>query len=647
MERCIAVVKIMRSEPVFRDSPDHLANDPGVFAVAIERSERRALCSLSWAESTHDYAQHPDERLVSGTWTAYQAHLRDCLTKPYNSDGRDAWFQRLRQLPSMRRYYSFDDVTQNTTTVVSELARKLGARFRPAAPLTAAPTPAPLAAPLLGIASIVRRGAVGLAFWIAHHFDRAGCDEMVLYWYMDPEETRPATLDGRVRSFEASEAIAEGQGRIWWKRYTHTLPAQHIRTIENSTAVESQLFMPEQAHCFKHASRRFNTTWMLFVDLDEFVRGDVLQLLSLMQARPNRPDGLWLPQLQMTTSNECLTPRPHRDHNPIEFKHLVRRAALHPDASFFGSIHDIALAPGTFSAKIYPHVVAIAHFRYRKWNIGAQKVRLKELGCFPKPKDPWQRYVCRFKDRETSDWGWQLHARTRTRLGGTHELTPLRPTGARVLIVAEMRSGSTWFGQRVFGARSDVLYVYEPCRVFNTGSECAGLISRLVDCQISLRDWRLLRKDRDARYVHSTLGAYDNFQSFLDMCYSRHLVMKVVRNQYVTRETLGPSDMLIVHLHRPAASVMRSRNRMLPDGASMVMEEVVKHQAKMRGMANVTISLDDVSKDPEGVALRLHRLAGMVPLHNISCERPNPHGWTPCAGWQRKLFSNDYLGIEV
>ena len=334
-------------------------------------------------------------------------------------------------------------------------------------------------------------------------------------------------------------------------------------------------------------------------------------------------------------------------HKQLEFKHLVRRAALHPDASFFGSIHDIALAPGAFSAKVMPHVVAIAHFRYRRWNIGAQKDRLRELNCSSNPTNTWRRHVCTFKEREMVDWGRQLIARTRTRLGGTHGLTPSQPKGVRVLIVTAMRSGSTWFAQRVFGARGDVLYVYEPCRVFNANGECPRLISRLITCQISLRDWRTLRKDRDARYVHSTLGAYNTFESFLDMCYSRHLVLKVVRSQHISREALSPSSVLMVYLHRQAASVVRSRMRMLPDGAPMDMETVVKNQMRMRDMANVTISLDDASKYPEEVALRLHRLAGMVPMPNISCARPGPRSYDPCAGWQRKLVANDYLGVEV
>lgn len=648
MERCIAVVKIMRWMSVFKQHPEVLASHPGVFAIVVERSARQVLCSLSWAESTHDYAQHPDERLISGTHEAYQAHSRDCLAKSYDSEDHDAWFRRLRQLHSVHHYDSFENVTRHTERVISVLARKLDARLKtvphPMAVSIQAPPP-----PSFGIATIVTRKPKALTSWISHHLKRAGCAEIILYWNMNSEEARPVILDNRVRTFEAREATEEGQGRIWWKRYAHRFPAQHVRPISKSKAVEARVFMPEQALCFKHALRRFNTTWMLFIDLDEFVRGNVMQLLSLMQARPNsnRPDGLWLPQLQMTTANECLTPRPQSVHLQREFKHLVRRAGLHPDPSFFGSIHDVVLAPGSFSAKVYPNVVAIAHFRYRQWNMGAKKARLGELGCFPSPSDLWRRFVCSSKATEVEDWSRQLLVRTRTRLSGAHGLTPMRPKGRRVLIMAEMRSGSTWFAQRVFGARGDVLYVYEPCRVLNVENECPHLISRLMTCQISLRDWRLLRKDRDARHVHSTLGAYTTFQSFLDMCYSRHFVVKVVRSRYVTRETLSPSDVLIVHLHRAAASVVRSRKRMLPDGASMLVEEVTKNQMTMRKIANVTISLHKVSKDPENVALHLHQLAGMKPLPNISCARPERHSWTPCAGWQRKPFSNDYLGIDV
>ena len=50
--------------------------------------------------------------------------------------------------------------------------------------------------------------------------------------------------------------------------------------------------------------------------------------------------------------------------------------------------------------------------------------------------------------------------------------------------------------------------------------ECVRLISRLMACRISLQDWRMLRKDHDARYVYSTLGAYTKLGLFLDNCYS-------------------------------------------------------------------------------------------------------------------------------
>ena len=640
MERCIAVVKIMRMS-VFKQHPEVLASRPGVFAIVVKRSARQVLCSLSWAKSTHDYAQHPDERLISGTHGAYQAHLRDCLAKSYNSEDRDAWFRRLRQLHSVHHYDSFENVTRHTERVISVLARKLNARLKTAPHPMAVSTPAP--PPLsLGIATIVTRKPKALTSWISHHLKRAGCAEIILYWNVNSEEARPVILDNRVRTFEAREAAEEGRGRIWWKRYTrpfHRL--EHLRPLPNSTAVESRVFMPEQALCFKHALRRFNTTWMLFIDLDEFVIGNVLRLISIMQVRPNRPDGLWLSQLQMTTANECLTPRPESVHLQYEFKHLVRRAGLHPDPSFFGSIHNVVLAPGAFSAKVNPNVVAIAHFRYHQWNMGAKRARLRELGCFPSPADSWRRFVCSSKAIEVADWSRQLLVRTRTRLSGAHQLTQLRPSGARVLIVAEMRSGSTWFAQRVFGARDDVLYLYEPCRAVGAASECVRLISRLMACRISLQDWRMLRKDRDARYVYSTLGAYTKLGIFLDMCYSRHLVLKVVRTQHVTREALNPSNVLIIHLHREASRVVQSRMKMLPAGASLRLDAVLKSQTLLRDMANLSVSLSTISKDPEGVALSMHRLAGMVPRRNLSCARPERHSWAPCAGWQRRMPADD------
>lgn len=644
IERCIAVVKIMRWEATFNRNPEILTSTPTVFAVVVERSKRQVLCSLSWAESTHDYAQHPNERLVSGTHEAYQTHLRNCLAESHDSKDHDAWFRRLRQL-NVTHYETFENVTQHTERVITILARKLKAELKPAADSLAVSTPV-LPPPSFGIATIATRKSKTLTHWINHHFKHTGCAEIIIYWNLDPEEARPVFYNDRVRTFEVREAAAEGQGRIWWKRYTHPFPPQYVRPIANSTAVEARVFMPHQALCFKHALRRFNTTWMLFIDLDEFVRGNVLQLLSLMQARPNPPDGLWLPQIQMTTATECLAPRPQRVHLQYEFKHLVRRAGLHPDPVFFGSIHDVVLAPGAFSAKVYSNVVAIAHFRYRQWNNGAKRTRLQELDCFPTPSDPWRRFVCHSKKAQVDDWSQQLLERTRTRFSGTHDLTLLQPRGVRVLIITEMRSGSTWFAQRVFGARDDVLYLYEPCRIVEPESECVHLISRLMRCQISLNDWRLLRADHDARHVHSTLSAYTTFRRFLNMCYSRHLVLKIIRTEHLKRAALNPSNVFIIYLHREAHSVTQSRKRMFLNGASFTLRQVLNTQNKLKQIANISILLSNASNDPENVAVRMHQLTGMTPWRNISCERPKRHSWAPCAKWDRQIPS-DYFGIET
>tara|TARA_B100001094_G_scaffold173563_1_gene167846 strand:+ start:151 stop:1593 length:1443 start_codon:yes stop_codon:yes gene_type:complete len=439
------------------------------------------------------------------------------------------------------------------------------------------------------------------------------------------------------------EAVEEGQNRVWWKRFQRGVPEHLARRVPNSSAVQVRLFMPAQGLCFKHAQQRFNTTWMLLLDTDEFLRGDVLRLLSIMQARLLPPSGLWISQLQMTNADECLTP--YSQHRKLERKHLVRIKDLHPDGDFFGSVHDLVLAPGTHSADVTLGVVAVAHFRYRDWKAVGKKARLAELGCGNEQHSgEWRRFVCNYKKREVASWGRQFWRRTRTRLDGPHGLDRVRPKGRRVVIVAEMRSGSTWFAQRVFGARRDVLYLYEPCRAMDVtradrerrgrwlGSKCASVVSRLLQCKITKQEWHWIRNDRGARLVYSSRAAFGSFRSFLNLCYSQHVVVKLVRAQRAVAELAAP-EALIINVHRPTAEVERSRRTSYPH--IHVPRGLNELQTALLQAANVSVSLTEASADPEAVALRMHRLAGMVPVQNLTCARPPRHSWLPCANWSR------------
>lgn len=141
---------------------------------------------------------------------------------------------------------------------------------------------------------------------------------------------------------------------------------------------------------------------------------------------------------------------------------------------------------------------------------------------------------------------------------GARKGLPLPNVHNGVVIVAEMRSGSSWFGQRVFGARSDVLYLYEPCRanvrVGDAGTwfddDCIWLVRQLLNCSLPYSLFSILKRDKWSVKM-STPGAFRNYRVFANMCIERHVVIKTVR--IFDPAPLASVQTFVVHLERDAA----------------------------------------------------------------------------------------------
>ena len=221
------------------------------------------------------------------------------------------------------------------------------------------------------------------------------------------------------------------------------------------------------------------------------------------------------------------------------------------------------------------------------------------------------------------------HVRRVERALAAREGRPLPRTHAGVVLVAEARSGSSWAAQRLFGAREDVLYLYEPCRanvrVGDAGTwfddDCIWLVRELLDCAVPYATFQLLKRDKWSVKM-STPKAFKSYRSFARMCLARHVVIKM---RAYDPAPLASTRTLVVHLERDAEAVLASRQRL-----HLEVLGVREGQARKRRGANVTVRLENVTADPERVALRLHALAGMAPVPGLRCPPPAANGWDAC-----------------
>ena len=53
-------------------------------------------------------------------------------------------------------------------------------------------------------------------------------------------------------------------------------------------------------------------------------------------------------------------------------------------------------------------------------------------------------------------------------------------------------------------------------------------------------------------------------------------------------------------------------------------------QRLRRQGANVTVHLEAMRVDPEGVAMQIHSLSGMLPMKALHCDAPATNGFDAC-----------------
>ena len=437
-ERCVAVLKLLRVAHHLRPSQleTALGAAPDVHAVVLERPSAHAECSLRWAQRRQDWSNSPRERARTGLGPEHALFVRACLATNGSAAyaaAHAAWFDAARRRwPQL--HVPFAEAITRTAAVVHRVAAALGVGLRALNAVgTVLPPHADLPPAALALVTIVGRAPEWLAHWQAHHLGRAVA-ELFVYWRSNTVLADPAADDARVRHYPLSEAAEPARGRRWWRAWRPCAGAACscatsalVRDApDDATMCERFLYMPEQAYTLRDAARRadVHSTWLLSLDLDEYLVGDWRAYLRMMQARRRPPGGVRLTQLQMGGAREALAPR-RRAALP-EQKALVRRPALHADPRAYGSVHDVALAPGEEYVDAPTHLLAVHHRRYRNWSAATNRARLDELDCGggrSRAGAPAHAKVCADKVQELRRWGLERTRRARVDLLPTG-LTP-------------------------------------------------------------------------------------------------------------------------------------------------------------------------------------------------------------------------------
>ena len=420
-ERCVAVVKLLRVHRVPYARLHELLRAPDVRSLLLERPVRETDCSLRWALRTQDWANTPSERMRANRSAEYEQHVRACLAAGPSQarvDAHDSWFATARAV-GVTLDESFWNATRRTEEVVARAARAVNLQPMAIAARNAVQDNAPVERPSLALVTMVTRNDAYLDEWTSYHLHRLRASEAFVYW---KREEAPRRSNASVRHYTIAEAAAESHGRVWWRAWRRCKfccrPSRTVRLIEGvDDMCEKRMYMPEQAQTARHAAARAQASWMLTLDIDEYLVGEWLTYLTMMQARPKPPGGVRIDQLQMVDAHTCLEPRRRSIKN--EQKPLVRRAALHADVHAYGSVHDPTLGRGEIYVTAPTHVLAIAHWRYRDWSAGTRLARLEDLGCLAKSAAPDAAHdaLCAAKRREVQAWELELRFRRRVRLG--------------------------------------------------------------------------------------------------------------------------------------------------------------------------------------------------------------------------------------
>lgn len=502
---------------------------------------------------------------------------------------------------------------------------------------------------MLSIAAVVQNEARWLPEWIEYHaLSHVGVESFLLY-----DDGSTDNIDDVLAPYERATLV---------RRFTteQLQPWRNTTLIKPHTRVIFPLFartagpppyahwcirvepFPQQIAMMRHAVNVAATDWIAFTDVDEFMANvNSMPLPRWLSGLTRDVGGVAMqPHVMMTerTAPPLLveTERMNIQEHLLLQKCIVRRVDVHPIT--VNMVHEVALLDGQRYVRDWS--VSVVHFRYRDF-----EARRAKRYLLPGATDERARHV---KVVNLQSMLAQLH-RARSKTAYTHYLSLLphawrveRALAARagqppplthtsVVLVAEARSGSSWTAQRVFGARADVLYLYEPCRanvrVGDAGTwfddDCIWLVRELLDCAVSYTTFQLLKRDRWSVRL-STPDAFRSYRSFVSMCLARHLVIKTVR--VFDPAPLASVRTLVVHLERKAEEVLASRRKL-----RLEVLGVREGQARKRQGANTTVHLEEVVADPEGVALRLHHLAGMIEMPGLVCDKPPEGGWLACA----------------
>ena len=504
---------------------------------------------------------------------------------------------------------------------------------------------------MLSIAAVVQNEAKWLPEWLEYHaLPSIGVETFLLYDDGSSDGTERVLqryhAAGLVRPFETEQlrpfkntTLIKPHTRViipLFKRLPGPPPYSHW-------CIRVEPF-PQQIAMMRHAANTAATRWIAFNDVDEFVVSvNPMPLVGWLSVLTRDVGGVAMqPHIMMTerTAPSLLRETERMDvavELVLNQKVIVRRADVHPVT--VSMVHEVALREG--QRYVRDASVTIAHFRYRDFQARQRKRylvpnatdprvhRLKQLNVQTMAHDLKE---ARLRNAYTHYVSLLPHARRVEAALAAREGDSVPPTHFGVVIVSEARSGSSWFGQRVFGAHDDVLYLYEPCRansrVGDAGTwfddDCVWLVRQLLDCALPYSHFVLLKRDKWSVRM-STPNAFRSYRAFMRMCVARHVVIKTVR--IFDPAPLPSARTLVVHLERDADAVLASRRR-----RKLEVLGVREGQARKRRAANATVRLEEATADPEGVAVRLHAEAGFPVRPRLVCDPPPEDGWLACGG---------------
>ena len=505
----------------------------------------------------------------------------------------------------------------------------------------------------LCVATVVQNEAAWLPEWLEYHLlPHIGVSEFLMYDDESTDDTR-GVLDRWAR---AGAPVRQFSTALFARPYASTTlnemamcarPPLRNRSAGNppySHWCEYEEYFPQQMEMVRHAARvaAAACAWFAFVDVDEFVihRG-AAPLHRWLSSLEEDVGGVTLVQKTMMTEQHAAPGLLLETEQLVEpefaqlYKCIVRRTAMHPRS--VGSIHAIILRNG--QRYVRDAALELAHFRYRNFKAryhkryivnGSKSLRLRAWRA--------QLSAARLRGAFVHQVHLLAHARrtgraVRRRLG--LDANRSGPADRGVVVVAERRSGSTWFAQQTFGARPDVFYLYEPCRARSHlrdavgtwfDEECVVVLQQALDCALPYATYARIRSDADAVQLSSP-GIFRSYRHFVRTCVRRMVAVKTVR--VLDPRALASAHTLVVHLERDADSVIASRRHMRLDTFG-----VREGQLHKRRGSNLTIRLEDAREDPVATAERLYGLLSLSRVEQAPrarCRSPKRRSWDACA----------------